>query len=178
VNVEAIEASSNGVRVHAGGRECRAGAVVLATNAYTCQLLPEVQIRPVRGQMLATAADRSGLVPRPTYSHRGFRYWRQLADGRVLVGGFRDHALAEEVGYEARTTPRIQGLLEGQAGELGTSAPVRHRWAGIMGFTEDELPIVGQVSGRPNVYLCAGYSGHGMGFAFHCAKRVAAMLTG
>jgi glycine/D-amino acid oxidase-like deaminating enzyme len=176
VEVEAVEASSDGVRVHAGGRECQAGAVVLATNAYTGLLLPEVGIAPVRGQMLATAPDRP-LVDRPTYARRGYRYWRQLQDGRVLVGGFRDQALAEEVGFDTSPTPAIQALLEGQARKLGVRAGVTHRWAGSMGFTADEQPLVGEVGGRPGVQVCGGYSGHGLGFAFQCARRLADALT-
>jgi glycine/D-amino acid oxidase-like deaminating enzyme len=46
-----------------------------------------------------------------------------------------------------------------------------------MGFTADELPLVGELGGRPGVYVCGGYSGHGMGFAFDCARRVAEALT-
>jgi glycine/D-amino acid oxidase-like deaminating enzyme len=178
VQVDAIEPSAGGVRVHAGGRECLAGAVVLATNAYTNLLLPEIGIAPVRAQMLGTAAEPRRLVARPTYSDRGFRYWRQLADGRLLAGGFRNHALDEEVGHQAVPTARIQALLEKEVRRLGASAPVTHRWAGIMGFTADELPLVGEVPGRPGVHLCGGYSGHGMGFAFQCARQLADQLTG
>jgi glycine/D-amino acid oxidase-like deaminating enzyme len=28
------------------------------------------------------------------------------------------------------------------------------------------------VEGVPNVYICAGYNGHGMGFAFMSAKQL------
>jgi glycine/D-amino acid oxidase-like deaminating enzyme len=28
----------------------------------------------------------------------------------------------------------------------------------------------------PNVYICAGFTGHGMGFAFMSAKQVAEMI--
>jgi len=178
VAVEGLEAGAGGVRVHAGGRECLAGAVVLATNGYTDLLLPEAGIAPVRAQMAATAAEPGRLVGRPTYCERGFRYWRQLPDGRVLAGGFRNRALEEEVGHEAVPTSRIQGLLEGELHRLGATAPVTHRWAGIMGFTAEELPLVGPVDGRPGVYLCGGYSGHGMGFAFQCARQLAEQLTG
>jgi glycine/D-amino acid oxidase-like deaminating enzyme len=178
VEVEALEASPGGVRVFAGQDECLAGTVVLATNAYTPLLLPEIRISPVRAQMLGTGPEPRRLVGRPTYSDRGFRYWRQLPDGRLLAGGFRHHALEEEVGYETFTTARIQGLLEREVRRLGARAPVANRWAGIMGFTETELPFVGPVAGRPGVWLCGGYSGHGMGFAFQCARILADRLTG
>jgi glycine/D-amino acid oxidase-like deaminating enzyme len=55
-------------------------------------------------------------------------------------------------------------------------ANVTHRWAGTMGFTESGLPLVGPVDGLPNVYLCAGFNGHGMGFAFISAKTLVESL--
>jgi gamma-glutamylputrescine oxidase len=178
VRVDAIEPSAGGVLVHAKDGECVAGAVVLATNAYTSLLLPEIGISPVRAQMLGTAPEHRRLVGRPTYSDRGYRYWRQLPDGRLLAGGFRNHALDEEVGHQALPTAKIQALLDGEVRRLGARAPVTHRWAGIMGFTADELPLVGPVPGRPGVHVCGGYSGHGMGFAFQSARRLADELTG
>ncbi|TMF30408.1 MAG: FAD-binding oxidoreductase, partial [Chloroflexi bacterium] len=53
---------------------------------------------------------------------------------------------------------------------------VTHRWAGTMGFTESGLPLAGPVDGMPNVYICAGFTGHGMGFAFMTAKQVAEQI--
>jgi glycine/D-amino acid oxidase-like deaminating enzyme len=45
-----------------------------------------------------------------------------------------------------------------------------------MGFTESGLPFAGPLEGMPNVHLCAGFTGHGMGFAFMTAKRVVEMI--
>jgi glycine/D-amino acid oxidase-like deaminating enzyme len=172
VNVTAIEASSTEVVVNADGAECRAGCVVLATNAYTPLLLPQVAIQPRRAQMLAGGPDAARLCDLPTYSHFGYRYWRQLPTGEVLVGGWRDTAYDIEVGYDERPTEPIQAHLEAQLKRMGAEAAVTHRWAGTMGFTETGLPLVGPVEGMPGVYLCAGFNGHGMGFAFISAKRL------
>ena len=178
VTVERLEAGPDGVRVIAGRRECRAGAVVLATNAYTRLLAPEVPIEPVRAQMAATGPAAPGLMDLPTSSDRGYGYWRQLADGRVLAGGYRDRAMEEEVGYEAVPTRRVQAHLDAHLHALGAGRAITHRWAGIMGFTADELPIVGPLAGRPDVWVCGGYTGRGLAFAFHCARRLADALTG
>ncbi len=176
VNVTALDAGRNGVTVHAGGGECHASAVILATNAYTPQLVPQVAIRPTRAQILATEPIAKSVSDMPTYSHYGYRYWRQLATGQVLVGGWRDTALDVEVGYDERTTPEIQAHLAKQLNRLGAVGTVTHRWAGTMGFTESGLPLVGPVDGMPNVYICAGFNGHGLGFAFLSAKRLVQSL--
>ena len=178
VGVDGLQATADGVRVFSDGAECLAGAVVLATNAYTPQLLPLVPIRPVRAQMLASAPVATPLVERPTSADRGFQYWRQRADGRVLVGGYRNLALDQEVGYDERPTDFLQQHLERHLRQLGVEEPVTHRWAGTMGFTDDELPLVGAVPGMPGVYVCGGYTGHGWAFAFQVAKLLAEQLRG
>src|SRR5712692_6715968 len=172
VNVAAIEARSNEVLVHANGAECQAGCVILATNAYTPQVLAQVEIQPRRAQMLASAPDAARVCDLPTYSHFGYRYWRQLPTGEVLIGGWRDTAYETEVGYDERPTDAIQAYLDAQLKGMDAKAMVTHRWAGTMGFTESGLPLVGPVDGMPNVYLCAGFNGHGMGFAFVSAKTL------
>lgn len=176
VEVTAIEPGNGDVIVHTADAECRAGCVILATNAYTSQLLPKVAIQPRRAQMLASAPEATILCDLPTYSHFGYRYWRQLPTGEILIGGWRDTAYDIEVGYDERPTAAIQSHLEAQLRNLGSGAEVTHRWAGTMGFTESGLPLVGRVDEMSNVYLCAGYNGHGMGFAFMSAKQLVETL--
>jgi gamma-glutamylputrescine oxidase len=172
VEVTSIQSRGGEVSVRAGELECRAGVVVLATNAYTPELLPQVKIQPTRAQMLASAPVARSVSDLPTYSHFGYRYWRQLPSGEVLIGGWRDTAMEAEKTSEAEPSDEIQEHLEGQLEAMSPNSDVTHRWAGIMGFTETGLPLVGPVDGMRNVYLCAGFNGHGMGFAFMCAKQL------
>jgi len=158
-----------------GAPPIEAEEVVLATNAFTGQLLAGIPIAPVRAQMVATARFAGRVAERPTYSDRGYQYWRQLPDGEVLVGGYRDRALQEEIGYGLEVTDRIQGHLETHLAGLGVTAPITHRWAGTMAFTPDSLPMVGRL--RPGLSICGGYTGHGMAFAHLCARQLADHLA-
>lgn len=152
--------------------DVQAGNVIVATNAWMAQLVPHVPIRPVRAQMLATAPVGE-VADRPVYSDRGQRYWRQLEDGRLLLGGFRNEFPGEsEVGYLAQPSDDVQARLDRHLADLGVDAPVERRWGGIMGFTPDQLPLVGALPVRPGTWLSAGYSGHGMGFAFLAARHL------
>ena len=179
VRVESLQPGHDAVRVLTSAGEVVAEAVVLATNGYTARLAPGLPIAPVRGQMLATAPAPEGTVDRPAYADRGYQYWRQRADGRVLVGGYRDRALEAEQGYEATPTEQVQRHLDAHLRLLGAeSLPVTHRWAGVMGFSPDGLPLVGAVPGAPGLHVCGGYTGHGMGFAFECARLLAGHLLG
>ncbi len=152
-----------------------ADAVVVCANAYAPRLV-SLRVRPVRGQMLATAPLRERLLTRPVYAHRGMRYWRQTSDRRVLVGGWRDVALDEEVGEEERLNRRVQAALDGFLRESAIPAPVTHRWAGIMGFSHDGLPYLGRLPS--GVFVSAGFTGHGLGFSFAAAELVAALILG
>jgi glycine/D-amino acid oxidase-like deaminating enzyme len=182
-------AAAAGARLHDGTRaiavtkdevrteraRVRAGAVVVCVNAYAPHLVP-LRVRAVRGQMLATAPVGRRVFERPAYANRGYRYWRQRADGRLLVGGWRDTAAEEEVGEEERTTPRIQGQLEGFLRERCPDATVTHRWAGTMGFSHDALPYVGRL--ETGVFVNAGFTGHGMAFATATGELVADLVRG
>jgi glycine/D-amino acid oxidase-like deaminating enzyme len=126
--------------------------------------------------MLATAPVDARVAQRPTYSHWGYRYWRQRDDGRVLIGGWRDTAVDVEIGTDASVNPDVQRHLDAALQGLDVAAPVTHRWAGIMGFSPDELPLVGEVPGMPNVYVCGGYTGHGMGFAVNATRTLVAHM--
>jgi len=163
----------DGVAATAGG-SVTAGAIVLCTNAYT-RHLTESRVRPVRGQMLATEPT-APVIARPAYANRGYQYWRQRADGRVLVGGWRDTAVDEEVGEEERTTPRIQDQLDAFLAARGIRTRVTHRWAGTMGFSHDALPYVGETS--PRLFVCGGFTGHGMAFGPASAEMIATLVRG
>ena len=159
----------------------RAGAVVLATNAYTRAIVPSARIAPTRGQMLATAPltlpggpASARIFPRPVYAHRGYRYWRQTREGRVLVGGWRDTAFEAETGTDANPTDAIQRHLDAFLAEHGVRAPVTHRWAGIMGFSHDGLPYTGRRS--DGVYVHAGFTGHGNAFAIAGGELIASLI--
>jgi len=168
--VEAVAAGE--ARAAAG--VVRAGATVLCTNAYTAHLV-STRARPVRGQMLATEPT-APVFARPAYASRGYRYWRQTRDGRVLVGGWRDTAVDAEVGEDERTTDAIQRQLDGFLRERAITAAVTHRWAGTMGFSHDALPYIGRVA--PNLFMCGGFTGHGMSFGPASAELVAALVRG
>jgi gamma-glutamylputrescine oxidase len=155
--------------------------VVVATDGYTHGLLPalDAAVRPTRGQVIATEPLPQLVYARPHYTYDGFRYWHQTHEGRLVLGGFRDLALAEETTREETTTDVIQTALESFARELiGRESVVTHRWAGIFGTTEDRLPLVGRMPGTDNVWVSAGYSGHGNVLGFACGDAVAKAILG
>ena len=140
---------------------------VLATNAYSRLVHPYFRdkVFPTRAQMYATEPSSERLIDTPTGTEDGFEYFRQLADGRFLIGGYRDRFIDEEVGYNDETTPHLQaGLEDWVAARFPEVAKLKitHRWAGTMGFTSDSLPLVGTLPDMDRVYFAVGFNGGGM----------------
>ncbi|HEX4744524.1 MAG TPA: FAD-dependent oxidoreductase [Candidatus Limnocylindria bacterium] len=152
----------------------RADTVVVCAGAWTEGIVASSRVVPIRGQMLATAPLGRRVFERPAYADRGYRYWRQTPDGRVVVGGWRFLAFDEEVGDADETTAIIQGALEAFLRERGVDAPVTHRWAGTMEFSHDGLPYLGRRA--DGVWVCGGFTGHGNGFAYAAADLVASLV--
>jgi gamma-glutamylputrescine oxidase len=158
-----------------------ADRVIVATDGYGHGLVPELadSIWPTRGQVIVSEPIDRVLYDRPHYARQGFDYWQQLPDGRVLLGGFRDVSILDELTDEEITTPTIQASLERFLGELLGGPPrISHRWAGIFGLTQDMLPLVGPVPGRDDVWVAGGYSGHGNVLGFACGRLVAGAFLG
>ena len=170
-----------GTRVETDRGAVDADMVVVATNGYSDGLVPELDeaIAPARGQVLATEPIRERLIPYPIYTRWGYDYYHQRADGRLVVGGRRDTDLETEATRVEQTTDVVQAGLDELLRELvGDGVRVTHRWPGIMGFTQDWLPLVGPLPGREGVWVSAGYSGHGNVLGFACGEAVAGALLG
>lgn len=161
--------------------ELDADHVVVATDGYTRGLLPELDevVRPIRNQVVATVPLPRQLYSRPYYGRRGYDYWQQLEDGRLVVGGRRDaDPQAEETAVEG-LTPKVQAALESLLVELLDEVPpITHRWSGIFGVTPDRMPLAGRLPTRDRVWVAAGYSGHGNVLGLTCGELVARAILG
>jgi glycine/D-amino acid oxidase-like deaminating enzyme len=159
-----------------------ADRVLVATDGYGHGLVSELAdlIWPTRGQVIVSAPLDETLYDRPHYARDGFDYWQQLPDGRIVLGGFRDVSILDELTDVEELTLTIQTSLESFLHELvGREVEVTHRWAGIFGLTQDALPLVGPVPGRDGrIWVAAGYSGHGNVLGFGCGELVADALLG
>jgi glycine/D-amino acid oxidase-like deaminating enzyme len=170
------------VGVTAGGERLEADEVVLATNAYTPHLLPDLRegaIVPARGQILVTEPVPP-VLPHPFGTNFDKEYGRQTPDGKILSGGYRRLDVDQGLGHEEE---RVSGpVLAGIARCLTELFPslsgikVVRAWAGIMGFTADGLPLIGRYA--PGLTLAAGFNGGGFSWAAITGKIVAAELCG
>lgn len=167
---------ADGVELHEDSRADRieAGAVVTASGTIRCDgvvvaidgglesALPELEgrVRTARAQMLATAPLDAQRFPRPVYRRWGYEYHQQLPDGRVVLGGSRDRGGEAEWTSRALPSEPVQRLLDDHLRRvLRVDAPVTHRWAGTIAYTDDGLPVLEEV--RDGVVATGAYSGTG-----------------
>lgn len=175
---------SAGVAVHTVHGTIHADAVVVAANAWTDEIIPGLAglITPVRGQALAYA-------PLPPVFPMGMgasvtstgEYWQQTLDGSIVLGGCRQEAPGQDVGVRVmQPTQEVQAALERVLPRLFPALAglqVAQRWAGLMAFTPDYVPIADRVQDMPGVWAVGGFCGHGMPFGMRLGQLLAEAIT-
>jgi len=161
--------------------ELHGATVVVCTDGYPSGLLGPIEglIIPTRGQVIATEPVPERVFEVPHYGRHGFDYWHQAQDGRIVAGGFRDVSFDTEFTAAEQLTEPVQSALHAFVNELlGRELRVDYAWAGIFGMVMDFLPVVGRVPGLEDVWVAAGYSGHGNVLGFACGELVAGAVAG
>jgi gamma-glutamylputrescine oxidase len=166
--------------VQTDGGAVRAQHVVVAADAALPALVPEFagRVRARRLHMVASEPTER-VVEQLVYLRWGYEYFQQRPDGRVLLGGFSD--LDGPASYTDREegSPEIWDRLESYLrDELGLNTSVSHRWVGLVGYTEDQLPFVGEVPGRSGLHIAGGYSGHGNVPGYVAGQEIADAIAG
>jgi glycine/D-amino acid oxidase-like deaminating enzyme len=154
-----------------------ASQLLVCTNAFARQLLPQLDIVPARGQVLVTSPIE-GLPFKGTFHFdEGYYYFRNLGD-RVLLGGARNLAFEAEATTEMTLTDPIQEELGRFLREVivpGRHYSIETRWAGIMGMGGEKMPIVRAVN--DHVFCAVRMHGMGVALAPVIGEQVAALLT-
>jgi len=158
----------------------RARHVVVAADGALPALVPEYagRVRSRRLHMVATE-PLPPTIDNLVYARWGFEYLQQRPDGRILVGGFSDVDGESSYTDSDAGSPLIWDRVDAYLREdLGVSAELSHRWAGVVGYSDDSLPYVGEVPGRPGLYVSGGYSGVGNVPGFMCGRDIADTIAG
>ena len=158
----------------------RARHVVVAADGALPALVPEYRgrVRSRRLHMVATE-PLPPTLDHLVYARWGYEYLQQRPDGRILAGGFSDVDADDSYTDSESGSPAIWERVERYLREdLGTDAAVSHRWAGVVGYSDDSLPYVGEVPGRAGLYVSGGYSGVGNVPGFMCGRDLADTIAG
>jgi len=164
--------------------------VVHATNGWLGHLVHELRpfISPVRGnvvrQMPVSPNYRLNNSIWARYGDKDYDYLIQRAAGDIIVG--RANTARAATGDDSTTDIQPQAHLRGIPSQIfdledqNFGFKVTHAWSGILGFTQDKSPLVGQLPfpDRKHQWVCGGYQGLGMVKAFKTGQMVALMILG
>jgi glycine/D-amino acid oxidase-like deaminating enzyme len=127
--------------------------------------------------MLATAAVDQDTFRYPTGTRWGWDYWQQAPSGEIALGGCRDAGGDAERTGDSTPTHQVQRALERRLRDtLRVAAPITHRWAATVSYTEDGLPIA--VEARPRVWAIGAYCGTGNLVGAVCGRFAARAALG
>ncbi|ODV88115.1 hypothetical protein CANARDRAFT_26271 [[Candida] arabinofermentans NRRL YB-2248] len=170
--------------------------LVLATNAYTASVEPrfEDKIVPIKGACShIVSSDPSKRTPHLTNTY-GIRfdgadtdYLINRPDGSVILGGAKKHiyphkSLFYKVVDDSTLIPNSKEYFSESMKKLfytwkDFDSKVDYVWSGILGYTDDSLPYVGELPGDKNKFIIAGFHGHGMPRVLLCAKALAKVIA-
>jgi glycine/D-amino acid oxidase-like deaminating enzyme len=179
-DVQRLEKLPDGFRVHTSTGSIKATEVLIATNGYTDQLVPQLKpkIFPVGSYIIVTeplsAEMQRKLSPkgRMFYTSQIFlNYFRLTPDGRMLWGGRNNLSTNLDLDHSAR---QLQETLYKAFPEL-REITLTHTWTGKLGITFDLMPHIGRVNG---VHYAFGYGGHGLSIATYVGTEVGKLLAG
>ena len=177
VQISSIHQEDNGVRIH-----CDPGGplffrhILLATNGLTRRLLPELDIRPARNQVLITAPIPNLPFQGSFHYDRGYYYFRNI-DRRILLGGGRNLDPQGEATDTFGTTAAIRAALQQLLSEVilpDQKIVVESWWSGILGLGPEKKPIIKATS--PGITVAARLGGMGVAIGTLVGEDAAALL--
>ncbi len=144
--------------------EIQARQVLICTNGLSRKLLPELDLKPARAQVLVTSPIEN-LALNSTYHYdSGYNYFRVVDGNRVLIGGARNQDFSGETTESMEVTDKIKGHIVNLLRDVilpGKSFSIDYEWAGIMGVGQEKMPLIEHKSER----ICYAVRMGGMGVA-------------
>jgi len=160
--------------VMSAGKRVDAGVVIVAAGTWSSHLLNplglNVQLIPVRGQMVAVRSDST---PIKRIIHSSDVYLVPRRDGRVLLG-----ATVEYVGFQKAVTVTGLNQLLSAAIELAPSLSgfdIVESWSGLRPDTVDHFPIIGPGC-IENLFLATGHFRNGILLAPITAQLIVQLI--
>lgn len=162
----------------------RARRVVLATNGYSSEDLPDwlrARYLPVQSSVIVTRplteterAAQGWTSGQMAYDSRFLlHYFRLMPDGRFLFG----------MRGGLRASPRAQAAVSrkiradfAKAFPAWRDVEITHEWSGLVCLMAGLTPFVGEVPDHPGLYAAIGFHGNGVAMGTYAGQLVAAVV--
>ena len=163
-DVKQIQGNTIEVQNNASGTfTLKAAKILLCTNAFIKELLPEMPIKPGRGQVILTNEIENLSFIGSFHFDEGYYYFRNVGK-RVLFGGGRNIDFKTEETTAFEPNQKIIDDLKMKLKEIilpDIPFEIEQQWQGIMGFSENKSPIVMSLNNHTKYIM----SCNGMGVA-------------
>jgi glycine/D-amino acid oxidase-like deaminating enzyme len=158
------------------GFSIRTQRMIVATNGFARELMPELEVIPGRAQVLITKPVDQLLFKGSFHSDRGYYYFRNVGN-RVLFGGGRNLDFENEKTTSFGLTDLVQGRLEQMLREIilpRQKFEVEQRWSGIMGLGTTKSTIIKKLS--PRIYCAVRMGGMGVAIGTLVGEQCAELV--
>ncbi len=149
------------------GWSLTASRILVATNGFARQLLPDLAVQPARNQVLVTAPVPNLKLKGCFHYDRGYVYFRNVGQ-RVLLGGGRHLDPDGEQTSSFGHTNDIQTYLTNLLQHIilpNQPFTIERWWSGIMGVGTQKKPIIRPLSEHVIVAVRLGGMGVALGTA-------------
>jgi glycine/D-amino acid oxidase-like deaminating enzyme len=163
----------------------RAGQVAVCTNGYTGSVTKDLRRRiiPLRSAMIATEPLEPGLMKQLMPKNRVYgdsrrlvAYYRPSPDGTRILFGARAAGLGDNPAANMRSVRSSMCEIYPQLSQTAIS----HVWSGLVAYTFDHVPHVGQFGGgqQGGVFYAMGYCGSGVARASYFGNKLGRKMLG
>ena len=158
------------------GWEISTAKLIVATNGFARQLMPELAVTPARNQVLITEPISNLTIKGCFHYDKGYYYFRNVGD-RILLGGGRNLDFENEMTDDFATTELIQNNLIQLLTDIilpNKSFKIDTWWSGILGIGNVKKPIIQHVS--PNVVVAVRMGGMGVAIGSLVGEEAATLI--
>jgi gamma-glutamylputrescine oxidase len=165
MTVSKLENTSKGVLLHTeAGWSLPTGKVIVASNGFARQLMPQLEVFPARNQVLVTEPIKNLPFEGCFHYDRGYFYFRNI-ENRILLGGGRNldpkteqtDAFGDNTNIQKALTQLLHEVILPNRGTI----KIDYWWSGILGLGPIKRPIVESINDHTVVAVRMG----GMGMA-------------
>lgn len=149
---------------------------VICANAFTQKLIPEMNIIPGRGQVLITKPVDKLKFKGIFHYDEGYYYFRNYGK-RVIFGGGRNLDFEGEETNEFSYNEKIINDLKQKLDNVilpNKNYEIEDMWTGIMGFTDNKLPLVQKIG--DNIIAAISCNGMGIALSSYVASEIVKQL--
>jgi|TARA_B110000902_G_C14276651_1_gene575174 glycine/D-amino acid oxidase-like deaminating enzyme len=171
--VDNIDKINEGWKVLGKQTSIKTKKLILCNNAFASKLLPELDVKPARAQVLITKPIKNLKIKGCFHMDRGYYYFRNVAN-RVLLGGGRNLDFKAEETFEMSTSIKIQEHLKALLKTKilpNQEFEIEHSWSGIMGMGNSKTTLLKQLD--ESLFCAIRLGGMGVALGTDVGQKVA-----